>query len=56
MKLEQLLGSLGWSQAELGRRIDVHRNTVSKWFRDNNPPKVVLLYLELLIELRRVGE
>lgn len=56
MKLEQLLKELGWSQAELGRRIGVHKNTISNWCSSNKPPEVVIFYLEMKLQLRKLGE
>ena len=51
--LERYLGILGWSQAELGRRIGVSKTSVSSWSVGRHPvPKVVLLYLELLCRLK----
>jgi transcriptional regulator with XRE-family HTH domain len=44
--LAAILSRLGWQQRDLAREIDVHRNTVSEWYRRVRPiPKVVKLYL-----------
>jgi transcriptional regulator with XRE-family HTH domain len=53
-ELEQKLEELGWSQAELGRRIRVSQTTVTNWVRGRHSvPYVVLKYLDLLLILRR---
>jgi len=44
----------GWSQAELARRIGVVPETVGRWKGD--PPQVVMMYLELLYNYRKVDE
>jgi transcriptional regulator with XRE-family HTH domain len=54
MDFEGFLVELGWSQAELGRRLGVHPNTILRWKREGCP-KVVLEYLRLKVELRRLG-
>lgn len=50
------LKEIGWSQAELSRRIRVYPNTVSAWATGKVPvPGYVLSYLEVvrtLVELR----
>lgn len=48
--LDATLDRLGWSQAMLARRVDVHPNTVTIWCR-RGPPTAVKLYLELLLRL-----
>ena len=51
-ELSEYLDKLGWSQAELGRRIGVSSNTVSNWVVGDKVPRVVRLYLELLCRLK----
>ena len=46
-----LLVSLGWNQKQLSERLDVSENTVTSWMR-NGCPKVVWLYLDILVRLR----
>jgi transcriptional regulator with XRE-family HTH domain len=43
---------LGWSQADLAERIDVHRNTVSAWATGKaETPGPVKAYLALAIKV-----
>lgn len=45
----ELLHKIGWTQVELSRRIGVSENTISSWCKGRTePPRVVILYLELL--------
>jgi hypothetical protein len=51
--LTQDLLVLGWSQAELARRVDVHVNTVSKWMTGKSRvPGAVLAYVRLSIKVK----
>lgn len=53
VELSQLLTNLHWTQNELSRRIDVDKNTVSRWINgERKTPKVVILYLSLLARLK----
>lgn len=53
VELSQLLIDLHWSQNELSRRIDVDKNTVSRWVTgERKTPKLVILYLSLLVRLK----
>ena len=45
---------LGWSKAELGRRLRVHENTVLNW--RERCPGYAIAYLELALEVRRLGQ
>jgi transcriptional regulator with XRE-family HTH domain len=44
------LRTLGWSQAELCRRLGLHRNTASKW--RETVPKYVAEYLRVSLLLK----
>jgi transcriptional regulator with XRE-family HTH domain len=51
--LKAALDTLGWSQAEFARRIDVHPNTVSAWVNDKpsiSGPALAFLKLTLAVE------
>lgn len=43
------LKALGWSKAELARRLGIHPNSVSKWDR---PPQYAMAYVRLALEVR----
>ena len=50
------LRELGWTQVELSKRLDVHVVTVNTWATGRIPvPKSVLLWLSLLVQVRRFG-
>jgi len=49
--LKHFIKELGWSQAELARRLKVNKNTVNNWV-GGETPQVVRLYLELLCRLK----
>lgn len=46
---------LGWSQAELARRLGVHVNTVSAWTK-GSPPRYATAYLELAVQLKAIAD
>lgn len=48
--LEPSLLVLGWSRAELARRLGVHRNTADLW-ATKGPPKYARAYLELAVRV-----
>ena len=54
MSYLDMLAELGWTQSELARRLDIHRNSVSKWKGD--APGYALAYLELALAIKRHGE
>lgn len=55
--LGAMLDVLGWSQAELARRVDVHPNTVSGWSTGRtNVPGPVRAYLELAVKAKGLLE
>ncbi len=47
------LAELGWKQADLCRRIDKDKNTVSKW-ATNDPPRWVSEYLGAMLAIDRL--
>jgi transcriptional regulator with XRE-family HTH domain len=47
-----LLKALGWSKAELARRVHVHPNTVSNWFTTGRFGPGVLPYLRLVTQVK----
>ena len=51
----EYLQELGWSQAELGRRIKVSETSICAWKNGRvKTPKSVLLYLELKCDILRL--
>lgn len=48
----ELVKRAGINKSELGRRLGISANGVSKW--KGSPPKYAVAYLELLIEFNRV--
>ena len=56
LELSAILKELGWSGAELGRRVDVHEKTVSKWRNGHRDvPGPVAVYLNLALAVKRLG-
>jgi len=53
VKLEQILNELGWSKAELARRVNIHPGTISRW---KEVPGPVAAYLSLYRDLRELLE
>lgn len=49
------LRELGISQAEFGRHIGVGAGTVSRWKRDGDIPRIVELYVDLLLAVARAA-
>ena len=49
----EALQSLGWKQSDLCRRVDVSKNTASRWGQDG-PPRWVGEYLRVMMELDRL--
>ena len=45
---------LGWSQAELARRLGIHQNTITKW--RNEPPKYAAEYLKVCVMAKRMAD
>ncbi len=46
------LKELGWSQAELARRMGIHVNTVGAWGR--RAPRYVAAFLILCVQVKRI--
>lgn len=56
LDLVAALKSIGWSRAELARRVLVHPNTVTKWTRGHAPvPGAVEAYVRLVQAVRAAG-
>lgn len=55
IRAEKWLKELGWSKAELARRLGVFPSTVSKWGNGSGYPKYAEAYLELAVEISRLG-
>lgn len=53
--MDKLLDELGWSRKDFALRIGVHKNTLSNWNK-NKVPKVVMIYLRLVIAVRKVAQ
>ena len=54
IELQEKLHELGWSQAELSRKLDVSGNTVSRWATGKVPVSgCAVKYVELCLEFRR---
>ena len=50
------LNAIGWSQADLGRRIKAHPNTISGWATGSHPiPGSVEAYLRLVVAFKAVS-
>lgn len=53
MRFRELLKAAGINQSELGRRLGLTRQTVSRW--GNGAPEYAEAYLRLLIEYNRIN-
>jgi transposase len=49
--MDDLLTELGWTKRDLAKRLNLHRNTISRW---KKPPEAVLAYLKLRVGLKRL--
>ena len=47
------LAELDWSKAEFARRTGYHPKTISNW---KHPPKIAMIHLRLMVDLRRLSE
>ncbi len=55
-EIEGFLTELGWTQAELARRVGVHPNTVSAWAQGRRRvPGAVVVYLSLAMDVKRLA-
>jgi transcriptional regulator with XRE-family HTH domain len=54
-ELKENLKELGWSQAELSRRIKVTQTAVSRWVNGAKVPGMVAFGVELALEIKRIG-
>ena len=50
----EMLKYLGWSKAELARRLGLHPNTISHW--GDEAPGYALAYLRLAVRVREVAK
>lgn len=55
LTVDQALDELGWSQAELSRRLGVHENTVIQW-KALGMPEYAQAYLRLAIDVRALAD
>jgi transcriptional regulator with XRE-family HTH domain len=54
--IRDALAATGWSQAELGRKIGVHRDTVQDWVQGRAQPRPgALADLKLALEAHRAA-
>jgi transcriptional regulator with XRE-family HTH domain len=54
-RFRQCLTALGWSGAEVSRRLGTHVNTVTWWMTKGEPPKYAMAYLDLALEVKRLA-
>lgn len=55
-QLKSSLTILGWSQAELSRRIDYSPNTISRWMTGEIPiPAWMTAYIEAICAIRELA-
>lgn len=55
-RLDQKLGMLGWSQAEVARRLGKSETTFTRWRRAGEIPAYVEAYLDLAGQLKTANE
>lgn len=53
VELDEALDRLGWSKAELCRRLGLHRNTPSRW---SEVPRYVAEYLRVSLLAREITD
>lgn len=52
-----MMHELGWTQAELSKRVETHRNVVSRWMNGHTRvPGAVIAFLKLTVKLRRIAQ
>ena len=56
MMLRKHLKTLGWSQAELARRIKVTPTAVSRWCNGSKVPGSVVAYVEQSVKVKKLGD
>lgn len=49
------LRRLGWSQADLARRLDVYPSTVTEWMNRGAVPGYALAYVNLALDYHHIG-
>ncbi|MDL2285101.1 helix-turn-helix transcriptional regulator [Oxalobacter sp. OttesenSCG-928-P03] len=54
-EFKEALRELGWKQADIGRKMDLHRNTVSAWAA-SGPPGWAVEYLNAMLAIKRLHE
>ena len=55
--LRDMMHELGWTQAELSKRVETHRNVVSRWMNGHTRvPGAVIAFLKLTVKLRRIAQ
>ena len=55
-ELKEHLKYLGWSQAELARRVTVDKNTVTRWMKSGVIPGATAAFVEIKVKARKMGE
>lgn len=55
LTVDQALDVLGWTQAELSRRMGVHENTVAQW-KALGMPDYAAAYLRLAMDVRGLAD
>lgn len=54
--LKRLLDDTRMTQAQFARIADVDPDTVSRWCRSDQPPRLAVRYLELLVRIRELAK
>ncbi len=55
-ELKQSLKQLGWTQAELARRVKVTPTAVCRWCKNQKVPGSVVSYIELAMKVKKLGD
>ena len=56
IELRNNLKQLGWTQAELARRVKVTPTAVCRWCKNQKVPGSVVSYVELAIKVKKLGD